>query len=46
MKIHDWASIADDGLAPYSDGIHHTTAGYEVRNEAIAQALAKFYPAQ
>lgn len=44
MKIFDWASIADDGTAPYSDGIHHTAAGYEVRNAAIAKALAGFFP--
>lgn len=45
MKIHDWASIADGGVAAYADGIHHTAAGYEVRNDAIAHALAGFYPA-
>ncbi len=44
MEVFDWASIADDGTAPYSDGIHHTAAGYEVRNAAIAKALAGFFP--
>jgi hypothetical protein len=44
MKIHDWASEADDGNAPFADGIHHTSAGYEVRNASIAHALVSFFP--
>jgi hypothetical protein len=40
MKVFDWAKIAATGAAPYSDGIHHTTTGYAVRNKAIAKAIA------
>ncbi len=40
LKIYDWASVAATGSAPFSDGIHHTTAGYAMRNQSIAQALA------
>lgn len=32
-----------DDAGSYADGIHHTAAGYAVRNEAIAHALAGFY---
>jgi hypothetical protein len=39
LRVFDWATIAAGGTAPYSDGIHHTTAGYTVRNAAIAEAL-------
>ncbi len=45
MLVYDWASVAETGTAPFADGIHHTTAGYEVRNAAIAHALAGFFPA-
>lgn len=44
MKVYDWASVAVTGVAPFSDGIHHTTSGYSVRNEAIAKALVGFFP--
>jgi hypothetical protein len=39
LRVFDWASIAAGGSAPFVDGIHHTTAGYTVRNQAIAAAL-------
>ena len=39
LRIFDWASIAKTGVAPYADGLHHTPAGYEVRNKAIAGRL-------
>ena len=45
MRIYDWASEAATGNAPYSDGIHHTAAGNEVRNAAIARALVNLFPA-
>lgn len=41
MRVFDWAKIAATGVAPYRDGIHHTAAGYAVRNKAIARALAQ-----
>jgi hypothetical protein len=40
QRVFDWASIAAGGTAPFSDGIHHTTAGYAVRNRSIATALS------
>lgn len=40
MRVFDWAKIAASGAAPYSDGIHHTTAGSAARNKAIAEAVA------
>lgn len=44
LVIFDWAAIAAGGSAPYIDGIHHTTAGYTVRNAAIAGALRLLPP--
>lgn len=44
LKVYDWAAVAATGSAPYSDGIHHTSAGYAVRNQAIAEALVAAYP--
>ena len=41
MHVFDWASIAKTGSAPFSDGIHHTTQGYAVRNAAIAKAASE-----
>lgn len=41
MHIFDWASIAATGKAPFSDGIHHTTEGFKVRNAAIAKAVSE-----
>lgn len=40
MQVFDWASIASRNNVPFSDGIHHTKAGYAARNEAIANAAA------
>ncbi len=37
-------TIAATGTAPFNDGIHHTTAGYAVRNKAIAEALRGLSP--
>lgn len=44
LEVFDWAAIAATGAAPYTDGIHHTTAGYTVRNKSIAEALVGFFP--
>jgi hypothetical protein len=41
LSVLDWAAVAASGEAPFSDGIHHTAAGYAVRNEAITSALAR-----
>ena len=43
LRVYDWASKAKGGTAPYVDGIHHTKAGYAVRNKAIAEALVTFF---
>lgn len=45
LRVFDWAAQAATGAAPFADGIHHTTAGYAVRNAAIAEALVRAYPA-
>ena len=45
LRLYDWASVAATGAAPFTDGIHHTTAGFDVRNAAIAHALVRFFPA-
>lgn len=44
LRVFDWAAIAGKGTAPFADGIHHTTAGYAVRNKAITEALVTFFP--
>ena len=44
LRIFDWASIAAKGVAPFTDGVHHTTEGYAVRDQAIVSALQSFYP--
>lgn len=44
LKVFDWATVAATGSAPFADGIHHTSAGYAVRNQAIAEALVGFFP--
>ena len=44
LRVFDWAAVAATGAAPFADGIHHTGAGYVVRNGAIADALARFFP--
>ena len=43
MRVFNWDAIDQPGWhAP--DGIHYTSAGYAVRAEAIAHALAKAFP--
>ena len=44
LRVFDWASVAAGGTAPFVDGIHHTTAGYAVRNQAIVEALSLLAP--
>ncbi len=44
LELDDWAAVAATGVAPYSDGIHHTSAGNDVRNAHIAQALVDVFP--
>lgn len=45
LRVFDWATTAASGVAPFADGIHHTRAGYQVRNKAIAEGLvASFGP--
>jgi lysophospholipase L1-like esterase len=45
MRIFDWAAVAQPGWF-ISDGIHYTSAGYAVRGQAIAYALARAFPAK
>ncbi len=45
LRIFDWASLAQPGWF-ISDGIHYTSAGYAVRAQQIARALAKAFPAR
>jgi hypothetical protein len=40
MRVLDWAATAATGVAPFADGIHHTGAGYAVRNRTIVEAVA------
>jgi peptidoglycan/LPS O-acetylase OafA/YrhL/lysophospholipase L1-like esterase len=44
MRVFNWAAIAQPSYF-ISDGIHYTSAGSAVRANAIAQALAKAFPA-
>jgi lysophospholipase L1-like esterase len=44
LRIFDWASVARPGWY-IPDGIHYTAAGYAARAHAIAQALARAFPA-
>lgn len=44
LRVDDWAAVAVTGVAPYVDGIHHTSAGYDVRNAHIAETLIGFFP--
>jgi lysophospholipase L1-like esterase len=44
MRIFNWASLAQPGWF-ISDGIHYTPAGYAVRAQQIAEALARAFPA-
>ena len=42
MRIFDWASAANPAWY-ISDGIHYTPAGYAIRAQAIADALARAF---
>lgn len=44
LRVFDWASAAQPGWF-IPDGIHYTQAGYAARAHAIADALARAYPA-
>jgi hypothetical protein len=44
MRIFNWAAM-DRPAWHIPDGIHYTSAGYAVRARAIAQALARAFPA-
>lgn len=44
MRIFDWAGMVQPSWH-LADGIHYTSAGYEVRAAAIARALASAFPA-
>jgi len=43
MRVFDWPSIAEPSWF-ISDGIHYTSAGYAVRGQQIAYALAYAFP--
>lgn len=42
LVVMPWSKSAMS--APFSDGIHHTTAGYAIRDRAIAKAVAALLP--
>lgn len=44
MRIFDWAAMVRPAWH-LPDGIHYTSAGYAIRARAIAQALARAFPA-
>jgi hypothetical protein len=44
MRIFNWAGMVQPAWH-LSDGIHYTSAGYAIRAAAIAQALARAFPA-
>jgi hypothetical protein len=44
MRIFNWAAMVQPGWH-LADGIHYTSAGYAIRAHAIAQALARAFPA-
>jgi hypothetical protein len=44
LLIFDWAMVAATGVAPFSDGVHHSAEGYAARNAAIVEALAGYFP--
>jgi hypothetical protein len=44
MRIFNWAGMVQPEWH-LSDGIHYTSAGYAIRATAIAQALARAFPA-
>jgi hypothetical protein len=43
MRILDWSALARPGWY-IADGIHYTPAGYAIRANAIASALARAFP--
>lgn len=43
LVVYDWSSESSIARPPYSDGIHHTPQGYEVRNVAIARAAKRTF---
>jgi lysophospholipase L1-like esterase len=45
MRIFNWASLAQPSWF-INDGIHYTPAGYAIRAQQIAQALARAFPAK
>ncbi len=44
LRIFNWAGMVQPAWH-LSDGIHYTSAGYAIRAEAIAHALARAFPA-
>ena len=42
LIVYPWSVVAKTGAAKFSDGLHHTSAGYDVRNRAIAHFIAYF----
>jgi peptidoglycan/LPS O-acetylase OafA/YrhL len=47
MRVFDWASLAQGQPGWFiSDGIHYTSAGYAIRGQQIARALARAFPAR
>jgi peptidoglycan/LPS O-acetylase OafA/YrhL/lysophospholipase L1-like esterase len=44
MRIFNWAALAQPSWF-ISDGIHYTSAGYAIRAQQIADALARAFPA-
>jgi peptidoglycan/LPS O-acetylase OafA/YrhL len=44
MRIFNWAALAQPAWF-ISDGIHYTSAGYAIRAQQIADALARAFPA-
>jgi hypothetical protein len=44
MRIFDWAGMVRPGWH-LADGIHYTSAGYQIRAAAIARGLASAFPA-
>jgi peptidoglycan/LPS O-acetylase OafA/YrhL/lysophospholipase L1-like esterase len=45
MRVFNWAALAQPSWF-ISDGIHYTSAGYAIRGQQIAYALARSFPAK
>jgi len=45
MRVFNWAALAQPSWF-ISDGIHYTSAGYAIRGQQIAYALARAFPAK